>query len=94
MTASETFLGTRHVTDKPKRRPGRLLYIPLHQHPGHHSQCLILMSLLVFRILTLILVREQGFVGAGHGTAAESGDMERNRPFVLVREAIKTENAV
>lgn len=80
--------------DKPKRGPDRLLYIPLHQHPGQHSQCLILKSLLVFRILTLILVREQGLVGAGHGAAAESGDTERNRSFVLVREAVKTKKAV
>lgn len=51
------------IGDKPKRRPDGLLYIPLHQHPGYKSQCLILISLLVFRVLTFILVREQGLVG-------------------------------
>lgn len=58
------------IGDKPKIRPDGLLYIPLHQYTGHHSQCLILISLLVFRVMILIFVREQGLVVTGDEVAS------------------------
>lgn len=68
--ASASLVTGHMIGGKPKRRPDGLLYIPLRQHPGYQSQCLILISLLVFRVLTFILVREQGLVGTGDEAAS------------------------
>lgn len=86
-------LVTGHVIGgKSKRRPDGLLYIPLCQHPGYQSQCLILISLLVFRVLTFILVREQGLVGMGDEEARRVRGHVEECPLCACQRSHRNQN--
>lgn len=84
------------VTGGNPERSGELFCVSLHHQPRAHCVCLTPISLPVrFESLEIHPYEQAGHEGVrGRAGVGWVGQMWRNRTFVLVREAVKIENAL